>query len=142
MLFVHLCVVTLHKLLRTCVHRVQHVLNTYYNTLGTHPKGGHSASSIHLIYKAEIVCQSVCVFAITARVSCSAALKLAVAAGGTGSQVIAGLSSPVLRFTESYPSISAFSFARRRFSNYCSHRLSVSRFIPSPLFCIPPGKIN
>ena len=35
-------------------------------------------------------------FAIRARVSCSVALKLAVAAGGTGGQVIVGLTSPVL----------------------------------------------
>ena len=52
-----------------------------------------------------------CVFAISARVSCSVALKLAVVAGGTGGQVIAGLTLPVLRFAESYPSISAFSVA-------------------------------
>ena len=57
------------------------------------------------------MCVCVCVFAITARVSCSVVFKLAVAAGGTGVQVIAGLSSPVLRFAESYPSISVFSFA-------------------------------
>ena len=56
----------------------------------------------------------VCVFAITARVSCSVALKLAVVAGGTGGQVITGLTAPVLRLTESYPSISAFSFADDR----------------------------
>ena len=68
------------------------------------------------------VCVCVCVFAITARVSCSVALKLAVVAGGTGGQAIAGLSSPVLRFAESYPSISAFSFADDgHFSNYCYH---------------------
>ena len=53
----------------------------------------------------------VCVFAIRARVSCSVALKLAVISGGIGGQVIAGLTSLVLRLTESYPSISAFSFA-------------------------------
>ena len=52
-----------------------------------------------------------CVFAITARVSRSTALKLDVVAGGTGGQVIAGLTSPVLWPAESYPSISAFSFA-------------------------------
>ena len=57
------------------------------------------------------MCVCVCVFAITARVSCSVALKLAVVAGGIGGQVIAGLTSPVLRLAESYPSISAFSFA-------------------------------
>ena len=53
----------------------------------------------------------VCVFAITARVSCSIALKLAVVAGSARGQVIAGLMSPVLLSAESYPSISAFSFA-------------------------------
>ena len=52
-----------------------------------------------------------CVFAIRARVSCSIVIKLAVVAGGTGGQVIAGLTSPVLLSAESYPSISAFSFA-------------------------------
>ena len=73
------------------------------------PKAGHSAS---LTYKAEIiVCLSVCVFAIRARVSCSIVIKLAVVAGGIGGQVITGLTAPVLRLTESYPSISAFSFA-------------------------------
>ena len=65
---------------------------------------------VYLIYKAEIVCLSVCVFAISAHVSCSVALKLAVVAGDTGGQIIAGLTLPVLQFTESYPSISAFSF--------------------------------
>ena len=72
------------------------------------------------------VCVCVCVFAIRARVSCSIALKFAVAAGGTGGQVIAVLTSPVLRSAESYPSISAFSFARERrpLSNYRSHQLS------------------
>ena len=50
-------------------------------------------------------------FAITACVSCSIAVKLAVVAGSTGGQVIAGLMVPVLRFAESYPSISALSFA-------------------------------
>ena len=44
------------------------------------------------------------------RVSCSIALKLAVVAGGTRGQVIAGLTLPVLQFAESYPSSSAFSF--------------------------------
>ena len=47
--------------------------NTY--CFGNHPL-------LYLIYKADIVC--VCVFAMHARVSCSVALKLAVAAGGTG----------------------------------------------------------
>ena len=49
-------------------------------------------------------------FAITARVSCSVVFKLAVAAGGTGGQVIAGLTAPVLQFAESYPSITAYSY--------------------------------
>ena len=52
----------------------------------------------------------VCVFAISARVSCSIILKLAAVAGGIGCQVIAGLTSPILRFIESYLFISAFSF--------------------------------
>ena len=49
-------------------------------------------------------------FAIRARISCSVAVKFAVAAGGIRGQVIAGLTSPVVRFAESYPFISAFSF--------------------------------
>ena len=56
------------------------------------------------------VCVCVCVFAVRARVSCSIVLKLAAVAGGIGCQVIAGLTSPVLRFIESYLFISAFSF--------------------------------
>ena len=52
-----------------------------------------------------------CVFAIRARISCSIVVKLAVIAGGIGCQVIAGLTSPVLPFAESCPSISAYSFA-------------------------------
>ena len=63
---------------------------------------------LNLIYRADRVC--VCVFAIRARFLL-VALKLAVVAGGIGDQVIAGLTSLVLRLTESYPSISAFSFA-------------------------------
>ena len=66
---------------------------------------------IHLIYKAEIVCLSVCVFAIRTSLSCSVTLKLAVVAGGIGGQVIAGFTVSVLQFVESYPFISAFSFA-------------------------------
>ena len=62
------------------------------------------------IYKAEIVC----VFAITARVTCSIVLKLAVISGGIGGQVIAGLTAPVLLSAESYPSIFAFSFVNDR----------------------------
>ena len=38
-----------------------------------------------------------------ARVSCAISVKLAVVAEGTGGQVIAGLTSPVLWFAESYP---------------------------------------
>ena len=53
-------------------------------------------------------------FAIRARVYCSAALKLAVAAGDIGGQVIAGLTEPALQFVESYHLISAFSFADDR----------------------------
>ena len=49
-------------------------------------------------------------FAIRAHVSCSIVVKLAVVAGGTRGQVIAGLTSPVLRSAESYPFISTFSF--------------------------------
>ena len=51
---------------------------------------------------------SVCVFAIHASASCSIALKLAVVARGAKGQVIAGLTSPILRLAESYLSISAF----------------------------------
>ena len=57
------------------------------------------------------VCVCVCLCSRYARVSCSVALKLAVVAGGIGGQVIAGLTSPVLLSAESFPSISAFSFA-------------------------------
>ena len=76
-----------------------------YIVIRTHT---HTHTCKHnLIYKAKIVCLSVCVFAIRARISCSVALKLTVVAGG---QVIAGWTTPVLWFAESYPSISAFSF--------------------------------
>ena len=51
---------------------------------------------------------------IRTRVSCSIAVKLTVVAGGIGGQVIAGLTSPVLLFEESYPSISSFSFVDER----------------------------
>ena len=40
--------------------------------------------------------------------------KLAVVAEGNRGQAIVGLTAPVLRFMESYPSISAFSFADNR----------------------------
>ena len=50
---------------------------------------------------------SVHVFAMRARVSCS----VAVAAGGSGGQVIVELMAPVLRLEESYPNIFAFTFA-------------------------------
>ena len=60
------------------------------------------------------MCVCVCVFATHARVSCSIAVKLAVVAGGTRGQVIAGVTPPVLWFAESYPFISAFSFANDR----------------------------
>ena len=52
-----------------------------------------------------------CVFAIRVRVSCSIGVPLAVVAGGIGCQVIVGLTLPILRFAESYLSISVFSFA-------------------------------
>ena len=52
-----------------------------------------------------------CVFAICTCVSCSIAIKLTVVAEGIGDQVIAELTSPILRFADSYPSISAFSCA-------------------------------
>ena len=75
--------------------------------LGSPTKAGFPAS-YHLIYKAEFVCLSVCLR--YARVlfapSPSNSLWLLGALG-----IIAGLTAPVLRFTESYPSISAFSFA-------------------------------
>ena len=48
---------------------------------------------------------------ISVCVSCSTTLKLAVVAENIGGQVIAGLTTPVLRFAESYLSISAFSFS-------------------------------
>ena len=76
-----------------------------------------------------------CVFAIRVRVSCSIALKLTVVAGGIGGQVIARLTVPVLRFTESYPSISAFSSADDH------HFLSIVpidfRFLPDLICCRP-----
>ena len=50
----------------------------------------------------------VCVHCVCPCVSCSIALKLTVAAGGTGGQVIAGLKSPVLQFIEIYHFISVF----------------------------------
>ena len=54
----------------------------------------------------------VCVFAIRARVSCSIALKLAVVSGGHRGSGYSGVHTPRLAVpTESYPSISAFSFA-------------------------------
>ena len=56
----------------------------------------------------------VCVCDTCACVSCSIAVKLAVVAGGTRGQVIAGLTASVLRFAVSYPSISTFSFTAVR----------------------------
>ena len=52
---------------------------------------------------------SVCVSVICSRFSCSIVVKLTVVAGSTEDKVIAGLTSLVWRFTESYPSISSFS---------------------------------
>ena len=48
------------------------------------------------------------------RVSHANGTKLAVVAEGTGDQVLAGLTSPILWFAESYPSISIFSIAHDR----------------------------
>ena len=57
------------------------------------------------------------------------------AAGGTGCQVIAGLTAPVLRFAASYPSISTFSFTDDR------HFLVIIpvyfRFFPDLICCRP-----
>ena len=103
------------------------------------PKAGFPAS-YHLIYKAKFVYLSVCVFRIRARVTCSVTLKLAVVAGGTGVQVIAGLTVPVLQFAESYSSISAFSFAGGR------HFLIIVpddfRFLPDLISCRPTFKFK
>ena len=93
---------------KVCMHhKLTHSMQAHTHTY-TH---SHTQIYAHLIYKAEIVCLSVCVFAIRARVSRSGAVKLAVAAGNTRGQVIAGLTAPVLWLAESYPSISAFFFA-------------------------------
>ena len=90
---------------------------------------------MYLIYKAE----SVCVSGIRARISCSIAVKLAVVAGGAEGQVIAGLTSPVLRFAESYRCISAMSFADQRpFQNNIIIILPVDfRFSPDLIGCRP-----
>ena len=82
-----------------------------------------------------------------ARVSCSIVVKLAVVAGGIGGQVIAGLTSPVLQFAESYPSMSVFSF-----TDDCHYLIIVFidfRVLPDLIRCrytsefkliiIPPG---
>ena len=61
----------------------------------------------HQIYKTEIVC--VCDCNMGTRFLLHPP-KLTVAAEGTGGQALARLTLPVLWFTESYPSISAFSF--------------------------------
>ena len=62
-------------------------------------------------------------------------VKLAVVGGGTQGQVIAGLTSPVLQFVESYPSISAFFFADDR------HFLIIVyisfRYLPDLIGCCP-----
>ena len=81
-----------------------------------------------------------CVFAIRARASCSVTLKLAVVAGGTGGQVIAGLTALVLRFAESYPPISALSFADD------GHFLIIVPvdfwFLPALIGCRPAFELN
>ena len=66
----------------------------------------YSKTGGYLIFKVEIVC--LCVRDTHVRVSCSVTLKLAVVAGSAGGQVIAGLMTPILRFAETYPAISAF----------------------------------
>ena len=77
----------------------------------------------------------VCVFVIRARVSCSVAHKLAVVAGGIGGQVIAGLTSPVLWFAESFLSISAFSFADN--SHFLNIILIDYQFLPDLIgYCL------
>ena len=92
-----------------------------------------TVANVRLMYKAESVCLSVCVFAIRASVSCSFALKLAVGVRGAGGQVIAGLTSPHLWLVESYPFISAFSFEDD------SHSLNIVpieiRFLPDLIRC-------
>ena len=45
---------------------------------------------------------------LRARISCSIAVKLAVVARGTEGQVIAGLTSPIMQFAESYLSLYTF----------------------------------
>ena len=79
---------------------------------------------------------SVCLFRCAhARVSCSVIVKLPVAAGGPGGQVIAGLTAPVLRFAESYQCISAMSFADQR---PCQNIVPVDiRFLPDLIDCRP-----
>ena len=81
-----------------------------------------------------------CVFAISARVSCSIALKLAVVAGGIGGQVMAGLTAPALRFAESYLSISAFSFVDDR-----HFQIIIPldfRFLPDLIRCCSHSNLN
>ena len=79
-------------------------------------------------------------FAIHARVSCSVAVKLAEAAGGTRGQVIARLTAPVLRLAERYPSISTFSLADD------SHFLIIVpidfRVLPNLICCRPTFKFK
>ena len=97
-----------------------------------------------LIYKFESVCVCVCVSGIRARVSCPIAVKLDVVAGrggggggsgGAEGQVIAGLTSPFLRFAESYQCISAMSFADQRpFQNIVHVDF---RFLPDLIGCRP-----
>ena len=74
-------------------------------------------------------------FVITVCVSRFTALKLAVIAGGTRGQVIAGLTLPVLRSVESYPSISAFSFADD--NHFLIIVLSDFRFLTDLIGCHP-----
>ena len=72
---------------------------------------------------------------IRTRVSCSIAFKLAVVAGGIGGQVIAGLAAPIMRFAESYPSTSAFSFMD---NNHFPFTVPIDfRFLPDLIHCRP-----
>ena len=59
------------------------------------------------------VCLSVCLLCVRT-LPCTIGVKLIVVAGGTGGQVLAGLTLPVLWFVAGYPSISAFSFVDDR----------------------------
>ena len=133
-----------------CMDRPSSLFLWFFHQLVCHALQRHTAPSLHLPLFLEETLHikptvSVCVFAITARVSCSVAIKLAVVAGGIGCQVIAGLTAPVLQFAESYPSISAFSFVDN--SHFLYIVLINLRFLPDliryrPMFEFKPIIIN